>query len=47
VDVQTTEPNLFDLCRQATKAIFFQLHTVVKQVFNDMTVFKTRHRYQL
>jgi len=41
------EPNLFDLCRQATKTLFVQLHTVVKLFFNDITIFKTRRRYQL
>jgi len=47
VDGQTMEPNLSDLCQQATKALFLQLHTVVKQFFNDMTIFKTKHRYRL
>jgi len=33
-----------DLCRQATKARFFQLHTVLKLFFNDIIIFQTRHR---
>jgi len=41
-------PPLSDLCRQATKALFFfQLHTVVKLFFNDITIFETKHRYHL
>jgi len=29
------------------KSSFLQLHTNVKLFFNDITIFKTRHRYQL
>jgi len=35
--------NFSDLCRQAT--FFFQLRTIVKLFFNDITIFKTRHQY--
>jgi len=40
-------PNLSDLCEKAKIALFFQLHIVVKMFFNDITIFETRHRYQL
>jgi len=33
--------------RQQKLFFFFQLHTVVKLFFNDLTIFKTTHRYQL
>jgi len=36
-----SKPNLSDLCRQTTKALFsFQLHTVAKLFFNNITIFK-------
>ena len=39
--------HISELCRQATKVLFFQLHTVVKLFFNDTIIFATRHQYQL
>jgi len=33
--------------RQQKLFFFFQLHTVVKLFFNDITIFKSKHRYQL
>jgi len=36
-----SRPNLSDLCRQTTKALFlFQLHTVVKLFYNNIIIFK-------
>ena len=33
--------------RQQKLFFLFHQHTVVKLFFNDITIFKTRHRYQL
>ena len=44
------EPNLSDLCPQATKALLLlptTVHTPVKLFFNDIITFKTKHGYQL
>jgi len=45
VDVQTVEPNL-SICagRQQKLFSFFQLNTFVKFFFNDIAIFKTKHR---
>jgi len=44
---QCNQMSLICVGRQQKLFFLFHQHTVVKLFFNDITIFKTRHRYQL
>ena len=46
VDVQTMKPNLWCVSAGNKSSFPFPIHTVVKLFLNDISIFKTKHRYQ-